>query len=223
MKKSSNRTRTGLECANCHTAITTLWRRNNDGDPVCNACGLYYKLHNVNRPLTMKKEGIQTRKRKQKNQSGGGGGGGAGGGGSLSSSGGGPSSAGGMMSSSTTVATAVPVDVAVGPRSAVDPAASIEHTSSKSSKSGSKSSKKSKTSSSSGTPIPNHTGSTPNTISSISLATPTSYVAAAAAAIQNPAAISPYGLITQDQVAMQAHQRGQVNEVYVTSYFMHSE
>lgn len=29
--------------------------------------GLYYKLHNVNRPITMKKEGIQTRKRK-KNQ-----------------------------------------------------------------------------------------------------------------------------------------------------------
>ena len=28
------------------------------------ACGLYYKLHNVNRPITMKKEGIQTRKRK---------------------------------------------------------------------------------------------------------------------------------------------------------------
>ena len=29
--------------------------------------GLYFKLHNVNRPITMKKEGIQTRKRKQKN------------------------------------------------------------------------------------------------------------------------------------------------------------
>jgi len=31
--------------------------------------GLYYKLHSVNRPITMKKEGIQTRKRKQKNNS----------------------------------------------------------------------------------------------------------------------------------------------------------
>jgi hypothetical protein len=28
------------------------------------ACGLYYKLHHINRPLSMKKEGIQTRKRK---------------------------------------------------------------------------------------------------------------------------------------------------------------
>ncbi|RNA12902.1 GATA-binding factor A isoform X2, partial [Brachionus plicatilis] len=66
---SATRTRSGLECANCHTAITTLWRRNNDGDPVCNACGLYYKLHNVNRPITMKKDGIQTRKRKKNSTS----------------------------------------------------------------------------------------------------------------------------------------------------------
>jgi hypothetical protein len=36
---------------------------------VCNACGLYYKLHNVNRPITMKKDSIQTRKRKPKSSS----------------------------------------------------------------------------------------------------------------------------------------------------------
>ncbi|XP_043103496.1 trans-acting T-cell-specific transcription factor GATA-3 [Puntigrus tetrazona] len=56
--------RAGTECANCQTSTTTLWRRNAGGEPVCNACGLYFKLHNVNRPLTMKKEGIQTRNRK---------------------------------------------------------------------------------------------------------------------------------------------------------------
>ncbi|XP_053551377.1 erythroid transcription factor [Bombina bombina] len=56
--------RAGTQCSNCHTTTTTLWRRNASGDPVCNACGLYYKLHNVNRPLTMKKDGIQTRNRK---------------------------------------------------------------------------------------------------------------------------------------------------------------
>ncbi|XP_053328898.1 erythroid transcription factor [Spea bombifrons] len=56
--------RAGTQCSNCHTSTTTLWRRNASGDPVCNACGLYYKLHNVNRPLTMKKDGIQTRNRK---------------------------------------------------------------------------------------------------------------------------------------------------------------
>ncbi|KAL5013182.1 hypothetical protein ScPMuIL_007452 [Solemya velum] len=59
--------RVGLSCANCHTTTTTLWRRNNEGEPVCNACGLYFKLHGVNRPLAMKKDGIQTRKRKPKN------------------------------------------------------------------------------------------------------------------------------------------------------------
>ncbi|KFW82152.1 Endothelial transcription factor GATA-2 [Manacus vitellinus] len=61
--------RAGTCCANCQTTTTTLWRRNANGDPVCNACGLYYKLHNVNRPLTMKKEGIQTRNRKMSNKS----------------------------------------------------------------------------------------------------------------------------------------------------------
>lgn len=39
--------RAGTSCANCQTTTTTLWRRNANGDPVCNACGLYYKLHNV--------------------------------------------------------------------------------------------------------------------------------------------------------------------------------
>uniref|UniRef100_UPI00358FE660 GATA-binding factor 2-like isoform X1 n=2 Tax=Myxine glutinosa TaxID=7769 RepID=UPI00358FE660 len=61
--------RAGTSCANCQTTITTLWRRNANGDPVCNACGLYFKLHNVNRPMTMKKEGIQTRNRKMSNKS----------------------------------------------------------------------------------------------------------------------------------------------------------
>nr|2M9W_A Chain A, Transcription factor GATA-4 [Homo sapiens] len=56
--------RVGLSCANCQTTTTTLWRRNAEGEPVCNACGLYMKLHGVPRPLAMRKEGIQTRKRK---------------------------------------------------------------------------------------------------------------------------------------------------------------
>ena len=39
--------RQGTQCSNCHTTTTTLWRRNGTGEPVCNACGLYYKLHGV--------------------------------------------------------------------------------------------------------------------------------------------------------------------------------
>ncbi|PAV83438.1 hypothetical protein WR25_08678 isoform D [Diploscapter pachys] len=65
--------RQGLVCSNCNGTNTTLWRRNSEGDPVCNACGLYFKLHNVQRPVAMRKEGqLQTRKRKPKDGSGGG-------------------------------------------------------------------------------------------------------------------------------------------------------
>ncbi|XP_035430914.2 transcription factor BCFI isoform X4 [Spodoptera frugiperda] len=59
--------RPGMSCTNCQTTTTSLWRRNSLGETVCNACGLYYKLHNINRPLAMKKDSIQTRKRKPKN------------------------------------------------------------------------------------------------------------------------------------------------------------
>lgn len=45
--------RAGTSCANCQTTTTTLWRRNANGDPVCNACGLYYKLHNVSVTVTL--------------------------------------------------------------------------------------------------------------------------------------------------------------------------
>lgn len=54
-----------MVCSNCKTSTTSLWRRNADGDPVCNACGLYFKLHGVPRPMSMKKEHIQQRKRKK--------------------------------------------------------------------------------------------------------------------------------------------------------------
>ena len=46
--------RAGTTCANCKTTMTTLWRRNHNGEPVCNACGLYYKLHNVSHLIKFK-------------------------------------------------------------------------------------------------------------------------------------------------------------------------
>lgn len=63
-KRLSSSRREGTSCMNCKTQTTTLWRRNQAGEPVCNACGLYQKLHNVERPVTLKKDGIQTRNRK---------------------------------------------------------------------------------------------------------------------------------------------------------------
>lgn len=40
-----------LKCTNCQTKTTPLWRKSNNGDLLCNACGLFYKLHGVLRPL----------------------------------------------------------------------------------------------------------------------------------------------------------------------------
>lgn len=52
-----------IECINCQQTKTPLWRKNNQGEPLCNACGLYYKLHQYNRPITMRKSTIQRRRR----------------------------------------------------------------------------------------------------------------------------------------------------------------
>ncbi|TPX35728.1 hypothetical protein SmJEL517_g01970 [Synchytrium microbalum] len=38
------------KCSNCETLSTPLWRKNDQGKPLCNACGLFYKLHHRARP-----------------------------------------------------------------------------------------------------------------------------------------------------------------------------
>ncbi|KAJ3270925.1 hypothetical protein HDV01_007322 [Terramyces sp. JEL0728] len=53
-------------CGNCNTTKTVLWRRDENGGTLCNACGLFYKLHKVNRPLRMKTDVIRKRNRKSK-------------------------------------------------------------------------------------------------------------------------------------------------------------
>ncbi|KAI9257150.1 hypothetical protein BDA99DRAFT_539255 [Phascolomyces articulosus] len=51
------------KCANCETTTTPLWRRNSEGQPLCNACGLFLKLHGVVRPLSLKTNVIKKRNR----------------------------------------------------------------------------------------------------------------------------------------------------------------
>ncbi|KAI8997403.1 hypothetical protein BDB01DRAFT_830990 [Pilobolus umbonatus] len=61
---TSYRTQTGnTQCSNCATQATPLWRRDPSGNPLCNACGLFYKLHGVVRPLSLKTNSIKKRNR----------------------------------------------------------------------------------------------------------------------------------------------------------------
>lgn len=55
-------------CTNCFTQTTPLWRRNPEGHPLCNACGLFLKLHGVVRPLSLKTDIIKKRNRGSGNQ-----------------------------------------------------------------------------------------------------------------------------------------------------------
>ncbi|CAO3661657.1 unnamed protein product [Rhizopus stolonifer] len=62
-KKMNHQWEENIACANCQATNTPLWRRDVSGKTICNACGLYYKLHHVHRPAAMMNSVIKRRKR----------------------------------------------------------------------------------------------------------------------------------------------------------------
>ena len=50
-------------CQNCTTSTTPLWRRDEAGSVLCNACGLFLKLHSRPRPISLKTDVIKSRNR----------------------------------------------------------------------------------------------------------------------------------------------------------------
>ncbi|KAJ2353880.1 GATA type transcriptional activator of nitrogen-regulated proteins, partial [Coemansia sp. RSA 2618] len=50
-------------CFNCSAESTPLWRRDPEDNIICNACGLYYKLHAKPRPISMRRPAIKRRNR----------------------------------------------------------------------------------------------------------------------------------------------------------------
>ncbi|AMD20258.1 HDL486Wp [Eremothecium sinecaudum] len=62
VRKGSN-WKASVKCSNCCTTTTPLWRRDPEGNPMCNACGLFLKLHGAMRPLSLKTDVIKKRQR----------------------------------------------------------------------------------------------------------------------------------------------------------------
>jgi hypothetical protein len=55
-------------CVNCKTTNTPLWRRDELGQPLCNACQLFRKLHGSDRPVSLHNSVVKKRNRTRNNK-----------------------------------------------------------------------------------------------------------------------------------------------------------
>ncbi|KAK7226761.1 hypothetical protein V2G26_014764 [Clonostachys chloroleuca] len=46
-------------CTNCLTQASPVWREGSDGQPLCNSCGLFLKLHNDAKPRKLRPEAVR--------------------------------------------------------------------------------------------------------------------------------------------------------------------
>lgn len=67
-----------VSCSNCATTHTPLWRRSLEGSYLCNACGLYLKVHRSARPTQLQTGVVKSRHRSSKYSADGNGGGSSG-------------------------------------------------------------------------------------------------------------------------------------------------
>ncbi|CDO91720.1 unnamed protein product [Kluyveromyces dobzhanskii CBS 2104] len=66
MNNATKLSKPPTQCYNCETLKTPLWRRDPDGNTLCNACGLFQKLHGTMRPLSLKSDIIKKRNTKKR-------------------------------------------------------------------------------------------------------------------------------------------------------------
>ncbi|KAJ3027666.1 UNVERIFIED_CONTAM: putative electron transfer flavoprotein subunit [Siphonaria sp. JEL0065] len=53
-------------CINCQTSVTPMWRRDMEGNRICNACGVYFRMNGVHRVVKVGGTAVQRRRTRVK-------------------------------------------------------------------------------------------------------------------------------------------------------------